>query len=1222
MKNISMALLAVLWIGLVYAAAGEDSSAVRKIFADPPREFSTGPLWTWNDLLTEEQVVSTLRDLASQQVRQVWVHPQPGLMTPYLSDDWFRLWKAALEEAKRLDVNIWMYDENSYPSGFAGGYVPEAMPESRGRGLQFREESAPVKVGPDVLGVFRVQGDTFADITAEARSGQLDREQKDGPAKYLVAAVVRSENSPWYAGHCYVDLLYPGVTEKFLDITLEPYRRRFGDEFGRHIPGVFMDEPSILPAGGLPWTDDLADAFRKRWGYSLIEHLPSLAREAGDWRRVRHNYFQVLLDLYIERWAKPYFEYCQRNGLELTGHYLEHEWPHLLVTPDFMALEAWEHRPGIDLLMNQYQEQTRAQFGNTRIVKEIGSVANQLGRRRTLSETYAGSGHEIRFEEMKRQGDWQYALGLNTLNECLSHVTIRGVRKGNWPRTLSYHNPWWEAYHVLEAYFTRLSAALSSGEQINPVLLLEPTTSAWMYQNHNHVDRIGDQFQALLSALEREQVEYDLGSEDIIARQGSADGSTLVVGRRRYQTVVLPPLTENLNARTVELLEACLKAGGAVLCCGPSPQRVDGQISSRCQDLAKLGGWKTLEVAALAGELRSRHGSDFAVERDADDRGLLFHHRRRLEDGHLVFLVNTSMDNTSRGTIRSTARGVERWCAASGRTLPYRFTATDRGLEARFELPPCGSLLLLLSKDATPPAPEESERTVVLKPVAPSQVRRLDDNVLVLNYLDWTAGGKTTKSAHCRQATRDLFIRNGFPGDPWFESVQFADEHIRRTFAADSGWEATYRFVIADRVPEKLHFVLERADLYHITCNGVAVKAIPDAWWLDRSFARIDIGASARVGENAITIKADRFSVFHELEPAYVLGNFSLEPRDSGFAIAAEKPLKIDASTKSHSTQANGNMWLSGGIGFHPEIKPDRNDSAPFLVFDLGESVELHGLRIWNYNEPTWSKLGVKRLKVSGCDDSTGEHFSSELGTFDLQPAPEDVTAATDGSFPQTLRLESQRVRFVRFDILSNHNGVEYPTRDNSRYFALVGLSEVQFLGAAGQPLDHVTIYGKSGELDLPGICSRAAANLVNGSGLISQGWNAQGHPFYAAGVEYAEEFEVSEPGGRYLVELPDWFGSVARVTVNGQAAGYIAWRPWQCDVTTLIRPGRNRVEVAVIGTLRNVLGPHHAGPPQGIVTPQSFAQAPASGPPAGRDYNTVGYGLFAPAVLKNITTK
>ena len=86
-------------------AEAVDSAAVKRVFADPPREYSTGPLWTWNDLLTEEQIVATLRDLAEQMIRQVWVHPRPGLMTPYLSADWFRLWKAALAEAERSVIN-------------------------------------------------------------------------------------------------------------------------------------------------------------------------------------------------------------------------------------------------------------------------------------------------------------------------------------------------------------------------------------------------------------------------------------------------------------------------------------------------------------------------------------------------------------------------------------------------------------------------------------------------------------------------------------------------------------------------------------------------------------------------------------------------------------------------------------------------------------------------------------------------------------------------------------------------------------------------------------------------------------------------------------------------------------------------------------------------------------------------------------------------------------
>jgi len=167
MKHIFSALrLASILTVVCMAAVGcrveaVNSASVKALFANPPREYSSGPLWVWNDMLTEEQIISTLRDLAGQKVRQVFVHPRPGLMTPYLSEDWFRLWKVALKEAKRLDMNIWIYDENSYPSGFAGGLVPEAMPESRGKGLVFDNVKSIGKLTDDVLGVFHLTDDGY-----------------------------------------------------------------------------------------------------------------------------------------------------------------------------------------------------------------------------------------------------------------------------------------------------------------------------------------------------------------------------------------------------------------------------------------------------------------------------------------------------------------------------------------------------------------------------------------------------------------------------------------------------------------------------------------------------------------------------------------------------------------------------------------------------------------------------------------------------------------------------------------------------------------------------------------------------------------------------------------------------------------------------------------------------------------------------------------------------
>ena len=65
--------LAFTWCGALRAAVGGrwTRRSLRSQFANPPRQYSSAPLWVWNDMLTEEQIVGTLRDLAGQKVKQV-----------------------------------------------------------------------------------------------------------------------------------------------------------------------------------------------------------------------------------------------------------------------------------------------------------------------------------------------------------------------------------------------------------------------------------------------------------------------------------------------------------------------------------------------------------------------------------------------------------------------------------------------------------------------------------------------------------------------------------------------------------------------------------------------------------------------------------------------------------------------------------------------------------------------------------------------------------------------------------------------------------------------------------------------------------------------------------------------------------------------------------------------------------------------------------------------
>lgn len=1290
----------------------------------PGRDFSTGPLWTWNDLLTREQVRSTLRDLAAQKIKQVWVHPRPGLMTPYLSDEWFARWKEALDEAKRLDMNIWIYDENSYPSGFAGGFVPDAMPDSRGLGLQFQEEMFAENLhelhdAKDVWYVWIMEKDSNGEETWNTIYTRSDTTKEPPtlvPGRYMVGRITQAGSGPWFGGKYYVDLLKSGVTQKFIEITFDAYKKRFGNEFGKRIPGIFTDEPHLQTAGGLTWNNEIPNLFQKKYGYSLTDAAVSLVRPVGDWKKVRHDYQRLLLDLFVERWAQPCFEWCEENQMQFTGHYWEHGWPGASHGPDNMAMYAWHQCPAIDILMNQYSENVGSQFGNVRSVKELASIANQLGHSRTLCELYGAGGWDLRFEDMKRQADWILALGVNTINEHLSYVTIRGARKRDHPQSFSYHAPWFEGYHVLANRNTRIQYALSQGRQVNRVLILEPTTTAWMYQGDSKLGELGNSFQKFVNTLEKLNVEYDLGSEDIIERLGSVDGKNLVVGKASYDLIVFPPNMENVDSKTLALVAQAAQ-GGAKVFYFDLPQYVNG-TTPQGNDLKSL---KILADPNLAPNTKKTDEQEILIaawNRTADDgirfvpdslanvyiqanailkkdiakgdvhyvppaeSGKVYHHRRRLGNQDVVFITNISMTESASGWVYSNKDHVDQWDPDTGKMTPYPCEQVGRPyIRFRYELPPCGSLLVVLSGNTrvsnrdNPTAPEvpskwyfpfEKKTEIVHQAATEPTVRRLAPNVLTLDYMDVCAKGETLKDVYFHKANHWVFEKNGkeigLTRNPWDNGVQFKDELITKVFPADSGFTATYKFQIAENIPEGLKIVIERADLYDITCNGKPLKVLTGNWWLDKSFYTIDLSAVAKVGENEVQITAKPMSIYHELEPAYLLGDFSLQSAERGFIVCPPKPLTLRTpepgkKVDTHSTERERVSWLSKGIGFHGE-KLSSGDFTPYLVFDLGENFDstnaLDSIKIWNYNEANLTKRGVKEINIYSSTTPNPKDPNRILHrTMILQEGgsqgPQDVFLVEKTETPQN--------RYIVFEIKSNHGGITYPIAEKDwenaqkRDNAFVGLAEVQFFvpnsenpphyanaapseedkakkeqrNAAGIPellkLQGVKIAAKSSELVIASH-DRKAEYILDGSGLEpyvpQQGWNQQGMPFYSHGVMYTERFKLDEINTKnsYFVRLPDspsgWYGATAKVVVNGKPAGYVMSAPWKVDVKKYLRSGSNRVDVVIFGTPKNLLGPHHSGKTRGTAWPGMFWNGPHP-QPSGNAYDTIGYGLFQP---------
>ena len=130
-------MLASIRSGMADPPASNSYSALVDQFRDPSAEFRTAPFWVWHDKVSKEMIDRDLTDLKEQGFGGTFIHPRYGLITEYLSDEWFELVRYSNEQSKKLGMQTWVYDENSFPSGFGGGHVPAQMPESYNQGQGF-----------------------------------------------------------------------------------------------------------------------------------------------------------------------------------------------------------------------------------------------------------------------------------------------------------------------------------------------------------------------------------------------------------------------------------------------------------------------------------------------------------------------------------------------------------------------------------------------------------------------------------------------------------------------------------------------------------------------------------------------------------------------------------------------------------------------------------------------------------------------------------------------------------------------------------------------------------------------------------------------------------------------------------------------------------------------------------------------------------------------------
>jgi hypothetical protein len=487
-------------------------------------------------------------------------------------------------------------------------------------------------------------------------------------------------------------------------------------------------------------------------------------------------------------------------------------------------------------------------------------------------------------------------------------------------------------------------------------------------------------------------------------------------------------MTENLDLTTYKLLERFVSNGGTLIAFSV-PTLVDGSSSKGLKEFFNKKSDKIIIIDKLTPETISKYFRNPDLGFEGVNGGTLYHHRRMLADGQVLFLVNSSLTGPVNGSLKTNGKDAIEMNTLTGEVYGYPNQQGGDKISLSYSIPPAGSLLLFIPyvKQADYPIPVKPQNLIPVPTTSPVTVTRNEENSLMIDFCDIEVGNELAKDLHAYNAADKVYKYHGFKnGNPWNTSVQFKTNIVDRdTFGLNTGFTATYHFTIKGKFDvTNMKAVVERTNLWTVSVNGVEVKPEEGKWWLDRSFGVFNIGTMVKTGDNTITLKVSPMKIHAEVEPVYIVGDFSVKPAEKGWVI-----------------------------------------EAPASVYTTGS-------------------------------------------------------------------------------------------------------------------------------------------------------WKTQGLPFYSWGVTYSKEFNIEKAEGKWEVGLGNWNGTIAEVSVNGQPATVIAFPPYHTDVTGLIKPGMNKIDVKVIGSLKNLLGPHHNNPKPGFASPGNWRNV--KGYPAGADYQLLDYGLFGDFVLLN----
>ena len=501
-------------------------------FKNPDSIFHPVYSWVWNSPISKPRIKAQIDNMNSMGIRSLYIIPEPPefrptsmvtkMSPPYLSDDFFLLVQYAAACAKEKGMVVWLYDEGGWPSGGACGQVLQGNPDFASEIIV--EQEVSVK-----------QGDTYIAAPGALASCTDQYEQISSGTTVETDCTILEYTLAKRPGHLPC-LLKEKAVDKFLDITYQRYDRFLGSDFGQTIYAVFTDEAILA----YPYTVLDREDFKKQTGYVFTDWLPAIFHDnvfGEEGERFRIAYFDYTSRLFGKTYMKKLSDWCSEHNLLLAGHM---DGDHILTDycrnvgslPEQLR---YMDIPGVDVIVNQIYPGAHKDYLFPRMAS---SAANQTGKYRALTESFAVYGAGLTFQTMRYVIGVQAIRGINTINiMSLSSGNSDGFLCHQFRPNFMLPSPTTRFMPLFHRYLSRISYISSVGKPCRRTALYLPLRDLW--SGHPGYQTVIDSFYAIGRYLDESLIDFDIIDDSFILSSVIRDGK-MSGGLAEYAHIYIP----------------------------------------------------------------------------------------------------------------------------------------------------------------------------------------------------------------------------------------------------------------------------------------------------------------------------------------------------------------------------------------------------------------------------------------------------------------------------------------------------------------------------------------------------------------------------------------------------------------------------------------------------------------------------------------------------------